>query len=472
MNAESDQATVPAHLLEAMFDATSEGAALLDADGRTLLVNEAARRLLGDAPVPTTPGSGTTMVGQAEVDYRSVVLPGGERAVYLRDVTRLRQRERQLVAFGQAAASIAFAHDLKALLDRLAEAVRQTTGMFSCTFLLYDDDGDLEQSGTAGDYPRVPDYARRLRRCRDLGAPLLADAVVQGRAPVIESGWRRRTLADPRFEPLHDISHTDEWDTIVVVPLVFRDRVLGVFNGFYALDHEPGDADLPFLTAIADQAAVAVENARLLERAEEQAALLERHRLARELHDSVNQLLFSLSLHTRALTMGADPVPPPLAAQLAEVASLSANALVEMRALIFQLRPSALHDEGLVSAVRNHATALAAREGVSIDLALPDDLAVGPEVEEQVFRVAQEALHNVVKHVPGASVRLSLRAEGQDLVLEVHDDGTGFDTDAHPPGHFGLLTMAERMEQLGGRLTIASRPDGTSVRAHLPGVLA
>jgi signal transduction histidine kinase len=457
-------------LTRELFDLAPEGIALVSPTGDTLLLNAAGRELLGSADVSSFGDAGTARVGRTEIEYHRTTLPSGLQAVHFRDVTQVHQRERQLLTFAQTAASIAFSHDLTALLDKLAAAVGEATAMVACTFLLYDDEGHLQQAGTAGEYPSTPDYGKRLRRCRDLGAPLLSDRAVRERRTLIESGWRRRTLADPRFAPLHDISHTEEWDTIVVVPVIFRHRVLGVFNGFYPLDREPRDADLPFLTAIADQAAVAVENSRLLAASERQAALEERHRLARELHDSVSQLLFSLSLRARALELTADSTR--LAEDVHEIVTLSADALVEMRSLIFQLRPAALHDEGLVSAVRKHAAALAARSDIVIDLELPsEDLLLSEREEEQLFRVAQEALHNVAKHVPGAAVRLTIRIDGADLILEVHDDGRGFDPDRCEPGHYGLETMAERMHDLGGRLVVSSRSDGTTVRAVLPGVL-
>jgi signal transduction histidine kinase len=485
----ADSLDVP--LVRELIDAAPDGLAVVAENGSTIYLNAAGRELLGASQAHSTSpltewahGSerqGTVRLGRREISYHRVPLTTLHEtllAVYFRDVTSTRQRDRQVRTFAQAAASIAFSHDLFSLLDRLAEQVRTASSMYSCTFLLYDEDGDLQQAGTAGKYPQTPDYSRRLRRCKDLGAPLLADIAVKERRPIIQPGWRRFTLSDPRFAPIHDISHGDQWDTIVVVPLVMRDKVLGVFNGFYPHDHQPHESDLPFLTAIADQAAVAIDNSRLLAAAEHQAALEERHRLARELHDSVNQILFSLSLRTRALEMevSTHPEMTPLAENLAAVAELSADALVEMRALIFQLRPAALHEEGLVSAIRKHATALAAREGLEIELQLPSlDVQVEADAEEQLFRVLQEALHNVVKHVPHASVRVELHAPavpGHELVLVVHDDGQGFDPGAHSPGHFGLQTMAERMQALGGRLTVSSRSNGTTVRASVSNAIA
>jgi hypothetical protein len=152
--------------------------------------------------------------------------------VRFRDVTEARLQQRRLNTFSRTSASIAFAGSLRTVLDRLADDVRQATGMVACTFLLMNETGDLRQAGTSGDYPNVDDYNERLKACRDLGAPLLAIEAFESHAPLISVGWREKTLADSRFAPLHDISRDANWHSIAVVPLVVRDRILGVFNGF------------------------------------------------------------------------------------------------------------------------------------------------------------------------------------------------------------------------------------------------
>jgi signal transduction histidine kinase len=206
----------------------------------------------------------------------------------------------------------------------------------------------------------------------------------------------------------------------------------------------------------------------------------ERHRLAGELHDSVSQALFSMTLQTRAVQLaaqreGADPRGRVLRG-LAELRDLTQGALTEMRALIFQLRPDALHEDGLVAAIRRHAAAVAAREGFEVCVHAPDDrLALDENAEEELFRVVQEALHNCVKHAqPGrVEIRFRTRTDGTGtLVVEIADDGVGFDPDLVRPGHLGLDTMRERTQRLGGRFTVDSSPGGlTTVRAVLPDVL-
>ena len=217
----------------------------------------------------------------------------------------------------------------------------------------------------------------------------------------------------------------------------------------------------------------------IIDEAAHVAALEERHRLARELHDSVSQALFSMTLHTRAmeLAMRKEGVDPhgPAARNLTELRSLTQGALTEMRALIFQLRPEALHQEGLAVAIQRHAAAVASREELAVTVTAPDErLPLAERAEEELFRVVQEALNNSVKHAGAGqvSIRLERSAEpAETLVIEVSDDGVGFDPEAPRPGHLGLNGMRERTEHLGGRLTIASRNGSTTVRAVLPGIL-
>lgn len=400
---------------------------------------------------------------------------GTYRVVRFRDVTAARRRERELRAFGNTSASIAFAGSLTTVLDRLAAEVKHATGMFACTFLLMDGHTVLQQAGRAGSYPDIDDYADRLNQCTALGAPLLALDAYEQRRPIVVEGWREITLADARFAPIHEFSRAAKWSTIAVVPLIVRDQIMGVLNGFYLPGHAPQSGDLPFLSAIADQAAVAVENARLVSTSERRAALEERHRLARELHDSVSQALFSLTLQTRAVELLARSDAPDLsrvADGLADIRELTAGALAEMRALIFQLRPAALHEEGLVAAITKHAAAITAKQELQVTVVEPDvELRLAADVEEQLFRILQEALHNVVKHACAGSATVRIAVNGRHLDLEVADDGTGFDPSVDRPGHLGLQSMNERVAALGGTLRVASTDGGTTVRAHIPDVL-
>ena len=207
----------------------------------------------------------------------------------------------------------------------------------------------------------------------------------------------------------------------------------------------------------------------------------ERGRIARDLHDSVSQALFSMTLQARALQLALqrechDPAGP-VGEGIANIRQLTQGALAEMRALIFELRPDALAEEGLVAALHKHLAALEAKEGLTVTLSAPtEELALEPSVEEHLYRLAQEALSNVVKHARATSVHVRLAGPGRETAgveLEISDDGIGFDTAVRHPGHLGLSTMSERAAALGGVLEVVSEPGrGTTVRASVPATSA
>jgi signal transduction histidine kinase len=225
--------------------------------------------------------------------------------------------------------------------------------------------------------------------------------------------------------------------------------------------------------AIANQAAVALENARLYEQAQELAALEERQRLARELHDSVSQALYGITLGTHTARTLLDRDPRKVAEPLNYVLSQAEAALTEMRALIFELRPESLENDGLVVALSRQGAALHARHNIEVITELCDEPNIPLRVKQELYRVAQEALHNTFKHARANKVNLLLESTTEGLLLEVCDDGLGFDTTQSFPGHLGLHSMRERVARLGGILQIESTPgQGTQIRVRLPAYAA
>jgi signal transduction histidine kinase len=164
-----------------------------------------------------------------------------------------------------------------------------------------------------------------------------------------------------------------------------------------------------------------------------------------------------------------DQNPQLVAAPLDYVLSLAEAGLAEMRALIFELRPESLETEGLVAALEKQAAALRARYEIEVKTSLCDEPDASPGSKEAIYRIAQEALHNTVKHARANTVGLRMWCEPGRITLEVSDDGVGFDTGGKFPGHLGLRSMRERTQGLGGTLAVESSPGGgTVVRAELP----
>jgi signal transduction histidine kinase len=224
---------------------------------------------------------------------------------------------------------------------------------------------------------------------------------------------------------------------------------------------------------VSERRRAAVELAESQRREGERAAM-ERQRIARDLHDSVSQSLFSTTLHVRtaqhALAREGHDSTGSVGEELSEIGQLTRGALAEMRALIFELQPGALTEEGLVAALTKQASALGAREGLVIEVDGPGErLPLGPEVEQQLYRLGQEALANVVKHARASSATVHIAAKGDTVLIEVSDDGRGFDPAAVGPGHFGLRSMRGRVADLGGRLEVTSAPGrGTVLRVEVP----
>jgi PAS domain S-box-containing protein len=202
----------------------------------------------------------------------------------------------------------------------------------------------------------------------------------------------------------------------------------------------------------------------LRRQAGELASSQERAHLARELHDSVTQALFSMTLVTRTIELQMAKDPDAAREKLASLRDLQREALAEMRALIFELRPGNLETDGLLPALRTHTAALQGRIGLPIVVTSELDERLPLEIEEVLYRIAQEALHNVVKHAGARQVHLSVDRRGGDVILRIRDDGKGFDQTAVPEGHLGITGMRARADKIGASYTVTSRAgEGTTV---------
>jgi len=253
--------------------------------------------------------------------------------------------------------------------------------------------------------------------------------------------------------------------TVVSVPLVARDRVLGVLNLISRRSRTLTDEERTLLAAIGQQAGVAAENARLYAEAERTAAAEERNRLARDLHDAVSQTLFSASLI-------ADVVPKlwlrdreEAERQLVNLHRLTRGALAEMRTLLLELRPAALEAAELSALLGHLARAGAGRGELGLRLDLREVPDLSPDVKIALYRIAQEASNNVVRHANAHELSIRLDADDDCVRLEICDDGVGFEPCRAATGGLGTTTMHERAAAIGATLTIASRPgEGTCVR--------
>jgi signal transduction histidine kinase len=282
---------------------------------------------------------------------------------------------------------------------------------------------------------------------------------------------------DPRFEGwprAHpQMSH------FLGVPVRDGEAVLGIIfaaNKVSAAATQGGftERDEEILSLFAAHAAIALTNARLYERSRELSILTERSRLARELHDAVTQKLFSIRARARAAAVLAAREPADQARVIAEieaVGQLGAEAHAELRAVIDGLAPPDLTDNGLVPSLRRYAELAGRGYGLPVTVEAVEAAglpALEARQEAALYRVAQEALHNALRHSGAASVRLRLAATGRRVTLEIRDDGHGFAPEA-PSGGVGLASMRDRAAAAGGALKIRSGPSGTLVRMTVPG---
>ena len=273
-----------------------------------------------------------------------------------------------------------------------------------------------------------------------------------------------------RARTQHTMGHLPAIGSLMRVPLMVRERMIGVMHMVHPQPnfYTPLHAELAM--TFANQAAIAIENARLLTQEKQAAATAERSRLARELHDSVSQALFGIVLGARTVVTMASQSSyvesQSLTNPLDYLLSLSETALVELRALILELRPEAIQQVGLVAALRRQAEMLTLRQHIhTLTDFMPSEPDVDLAVKEALFRIGIEALQNTVKHAQATQVNLTLQSCPEGLMLEVRDNGRGFDLSEDHPGHFGLHSMRERAEQSGLKLCFESRPNhGTRVR--------
>ncbi len=276
----------------------------------------------------------------------------------------------------------------------------------------------------------------------------------------------------PRFRGWWPEGHPD-MRTFLGVPIL---APAGVIGGFYLTEKigaaDFTDEDEELIELLAAHAAIAMTNARLYEETRELSIVAERNRLALDLHDSVSQKLFGLLLSAQAAELLFERDLTGAREQVAKLPGLAREALDEMRALVFELRPPDLERDGLGGALRKHIEVVRRIQQHEIELEIDDELPADPARDGDVLRIAQEALQNVIKHADARQITVRLHADDGRLELEIEDDGAGFEpaTAGIRARRLGLTSMEERAHRVGGTLEIRSTPGvGTRVRLEVGG---
>ncbi len=366
-----------------------------------------------------------------------------------------------LQAMSDALLAISAELSSERVLQKMVDAARDLGGAQYAALGIPDGEGGFEAFITSGISDAQIAAIGPLPRTHGMLGVMLEDA-----APYHTSDIQR----DPRFIGW-PWRHPD-MHSFMGVPIVSKGLVIGAFYLTEKQDADDFTADDQRLIAmLAAHAAIAIENARLYERSRELSVIEERNRLARDLHDSVTQTLFSVVLTAEAATTLIDRDGERARGELQKLQGLARDALQEMRALVFELRPAELEADGLAATLQKHVDVLARVRRTAIELQVEGERRLAPDIEQALFRIAQEALNNALKHAQAQTIWISLSLAGPRAVLSVRDNGHGFDVDAAAvrSKRLGLTSMRERAASLGGTLTVESKSGaGTTVVAEVP----
>jgi signal transduction histidine kinase len=293
------------------------------------------------------------------------------------------------------------------------------------------------------------------------------------------SGWVAATgepllVPDVSKDPRYVWMQGSRTRSELTAPILVKGKVIGVLDAQSDRLNDFDDMDLTVLESLAHQAGAAIEIARLYEQAQQAAITEERSRLARELHDAVTQTLFSASLLSEALPAAWEADEEEGRQLLSELRQLNRGALAEMRTLLLELRPSALVEANLADLLNQLAEAATGREGIPVHVTVDHACRLPTDIHVALYRIAQEAVNNVVKHARASEVHLGLlcreldgepgSAAGKEFELFIQDNGRGFDPTVVHPGCLGLSIMDERAAAIGAALSVESQPGhGTRV---------
>lgn len=263
----------------------------------------------------------------------------------------------------------------------------------------------------------------------------------------------------PLSDPVREFLVQRNVQSVMLVPLVIRGSAVGLMS---VASDQPGRLfganDVRLAETIATDLAAAIESARLLEQAQAAATEEERSRLARDLHDSVTQTIYSASLIAEALPRVWERNPEQVQGNVTTLLQLIRGALAEMRTLLFELRPAALEEASLGRLLHQLGDVLTGRTQTPVEVTVQGEMDVPAEVKIALYRIAQEAFNNITKHARATQVTATLQHLPDRLLLTIQDDGRGFDPDSIPAERMGLRIMRERAERIGAALTVESAP--------------
>ncbi|MEJ2207881.1 MAG: histidine kinase, partial [Anaerolineae bacterium] len=373
---------------------------------------------------------------------------------------KVADRTRELATLNTITAQVSHSLDLQEILDSALEEVLAATAMnVGEAYRLEEESGALVLIAQRGPGEATDRCEARLT-LHDSLAGQAADKTL----PII---WRPGT---PGAGEPADLAGRQDLKVVISVPLIAQGRTVGAINLGSRTPRYIPEEEIALLASVGQQIGVAVENARLYEQAQQLAIIKERNRLARDLHDSVTQALYGITLYSEAAARQLHSGQANTAAEhLQDIRSTAQESLREMRLLVFELRLPMLKSEGLAAAIQARLEAVEGRVGLKTEFKTEGEGQLPSDVEEGLYRIAQEALNNALKHAQAGTVDVRLNFDDHRAELEITDDGKGFDlATAEDGGGFGLRTMAERAARMGATLAVESRPgQGTRVKVEV-----
>jgi signal transduction histidine kinase len=385
-----------------------------------------------------------------------------ENAKFFEEEHHRSEQFRVLAEVGHRVSSVL---DVNEVLEEVVSLVRSTFGYYHIAIGLIEGDEVVYRVGK-GELWDDPKFGFKPARLK-VGREGISGWVAGTGQPIV--------APDVSKEPRYIWMHGSQTRSETTVPIIVKGRVIGVLDAQSDQLNAFDETDLAVLQSLAHQAGAAIENARLYEQAQHAAVLEERARLARELHDAVTQTLFSASLLAEALPISWEKDRQEGEELLEELKQLNRGALAEMRTLLIELRPSALIEANFGDLLHQLAEAATGREGLPVNVEMNCDCSLPPDVHIALYRIAQEALNNVVKHARANNVNIQVSCSHcgneeigfqtpKEIILGIRDDGRGFEQDQVQTNHLGLSIMGERAEDIGARLIINSDPEtGTAI---------
>jgi len=374
---------------------------------------------------------------------------------------RVSDRTRELSTLYEVTAVASASLELHETMERSLERVVTALGTDSGAIALLDEDvKTLQIEAFRGMPTELVDRINLFKEKQGIGAWIIEHGV-----PLVIFD----ISSDHRVPD--ELKHTVDPMAYVGVPMRARGKVLGVLGVGRDVRRQFSVEEVALIASIADQIGVAIANANLYGQAQQLAVIEERQRLARDLHDSVTQSIYSVTLFAEvARRMAAEGETLQAKDYIEQLGDTAQQALKELRLLVYELRPSLLEEEGLIAALQQRLSTVEQRAGVNGEIIAPDDLSLQKSIEAELYHIALEGLNNALKHAEADAVTILFEKSAERINMIIEDNGVGFDMDAIGDIQgMGMTSMKERSQRLGGSFEISSALNrGTRVQISIP----